>query len=470
MQATFSEPGRRYPARLEGHLDRPSRWLWLIKWLLVIPHYIVLMFLWLAFVVSAVAAFVAVLFTGRYPRSLFDLNVGVIRWSWRVGFYAFAANGTDRYPPFTLRDVADYPARVEIDYPVQQRRGFPLIGWWLAGLPQYIVAGVFIGSGGAAGWTASTRSWGGATWFGLIGLLVFVAVLVLLVRGEYPRSIFDFVLGLNRWVLRVVAYAAVMTPEYPPFRVDPGEDEPGGTLTVSPPRSSTGEGRNAGPVGRSAVSWGPGRVAAVVLAGFGLLIALAAVAAGAAGLVLDRTQRDSSGYLMTPSRAYSTGTFALVSASYRGGTSNDWFVARDLLGTVRVRVTASRPVFVGIAPESGVQAYLGGVARAEGAQFDARSADFRIRPGGSPSYPPARAHIWSASATGAGARTLSWTPQAGNWRIVVMNAAGTGDVSAHVSIGARLPHLLAIAIAVLGFGVLLLVVSGGGLYAAVRRS
>ena len=469
MHATISGPVHVYPARLEGHLDRPSRWLWLIKWLLVIPHYVVLAFLWLAFGFSAVGSFVVVLFTGRYPRSLFDFNVGVIRWSWRVGFYAFAANGTDRYPPFTLHDVADYPARVEIDYPVQQRKGFPLIGWWLAGLPQYIVSGVFIGGGGAAGWTASTRSWGGATWFGLIGLLVFVAVLVLLVRGEYPRSIFDFVLGLNRWVLRAVAYAAVLTPEYPPFRLDPGEDEPGGTLTVPSARSSADQSRDAGPVDRPGAPWGPGRVAAVVLTSLGLLIGLAAAGAGTAGLVWDRTQRDSSGYLMTPSRAYSTSTFALISASYRGGTSDGWFVARDLLGTVRVRVAASRPVFVGIAAEGAVQTYLGSVARAEGTRFDARSADFRIQQGGSPSYPPGRARIWSASATGAGTRTVSWTPQAGNWRIVVMNATGAGDVSANVSIGARFPHLLAIAVAVLGLGTLMLLVSGGGLYAAVRR-
>jgi len=470
MQATFSPPLSSYPVHVEGHLEHPSRGLWLIKWLLVIPHYIVLAFLWIGFCVSACIAFLVVLFTGRYPRSLFEFNVGVVRWTWRVGFYAFSANGTDRYPPFTLGDVADYPARLAIDYPQHQRRGLPLIGWWLAGIPQYLIAGVFAG-GGAIAWSWSDHSWRGPTFAGLISLLVFVSVLMLLFRGEYPRSIFDFILGLNRWVLRVLAYAAVMTPEYPPFRIDAGETEPGSFAVTAPTPPGPSEAAASAPdrAGFPATErWGPGRITALALASILGLISLGLLAAGGAGIVLDQTQRDSSGYLMTSSSPYSTSTYALVSGSYRGGTSGDWFVNRELIGTVELRVTSTRPVFIGIGPENAVNRYLTGVAQARGASFTTRSTDFRVYPGAAPTSRPSTQRFWSASTTGSGTQTITWKPQPGNWRIVLMNANGSPSVNADVRIGARMPKLLTIGIVAASVGLVLLMIVGGSVYLAVR--
>ena len=215
-----------YPVRIEGELDpNVGRWLWLVKWLLAIPHYIVLAFLWLTLLVLTVVAFFAILFTGRYPRGIFDFNLGVLRWTWRVAFYSYAALGTDRYPPFTLDDVADYPARLHVEYPERLSRGLVLVKWWLLAIPHYIVVGILLGGGSYAASQVDDRVWSLGFETGLIGVLVLFAGVALLFTTRYPRGLFDFVLGLDRWVARVAAYVFLMRDEYPPFRLDQGGSE-----------------------------------------------------------------------------------------------------------------------------------------------------------------------------------------------------------------------------------------------------
>ena len=215
-----------YPLQVEGRLeDQLSRWLWLVKWVLVIPHFVVLVALWIAFVVVTVVAFFAILFTGRHPRAIFDFKVGVMRWSWRVSFYSYNALGTDRYPPFTLAEVPDYPAQLHVEYPQELSRGLVLVKWWLLALPHYIVVAVFAG-GAWAGFNAANDHGGWTSGGGLTLLLVLIAGVVLLFTGRYPKGIFDFVMGMNRWVYRVAAYATLMTDVYPPFRLDSGSEEP----------------------------------------------------------------------------------------------------------------------------------------------------------------------------------------------------------------------------------------------------
>lgn len=118
-----------------------SRWLWLVKWFLAIPQYLVLAFLWLGFVAVSVAAFFAILFTGRYPRTLFDFNVGVLRRTWRFTCYTYGALATDRYPPFSLGAEPNYPATLDIAYPEHLSRGLVVVKWWLLAIPQYLIVG-----------------------------------------------------------------------------------------------------------------------------------------------------------------------------------------------------------------------------------------------------------------------------------------------------------------------------------------
>ncbi len=437
-----------YPVRVDAHLDTPlSRWLWLVKWLLAIPHYVVLAFLWLAFVVLSVAAMVAIVITGRYPRSIFDFNVGVLRWTWRVGYYASSALGTDHYPPFTLEERADYPAHLEVDYPEHLSRGLALVKWWLLAIPHYLLVGLFV-SGVA--WTVDTQRDVPQTWsMGLIGLLVVIAGVALLFTGRYPQTIFDLVLGLNRWVLRVSAYAALMTDVYPPFRLDQGGDDPGRLATRSVAGDVATPGGPAPAVGTPAGvappppahPWTAGRVVAAVIGSL-LLVGAVFTGLGAGAVAIAQGARNDDGFLMTPTQSYATDSHALVTdgAELTTDTNGDWAL-RELFGDARVTATAGAvPVFVGIASTADVDAYLDGASRAVISQPGSDDPP-TVTGSGEPGVTPTATDIWVAQATGPGTQELVWPVESGDWTVVVMNADASAGVDTQLSVGATVPAL-----------------------------
>ena len=457
-----------YPVRVDASLDAPlSRWLWMVKWVLVIPHYIVLAFLWLAFVVLSAVAWVAILVTGRYPRGIFEFNVGVLRWTWRVQYYAIGAFGTDKYPPFTLADDPSYPARLEVEYPGRLSRGLALVKWWLLAIPQYIIIAVFTGGGSWLGWQLDNRggSWGSA---GLIGLLAVIAAVVLAVTGRYPEQIFDFVLGLDRWVLRVAAYAGLMTDRYPPFRLDMGGHDPG-TLTLPPAQAArldagTG-GPPHGPAGRP--GWTTARIISVVAGALAGLMSLGLLGAGGTALWA-QTQRHG-GYVNLGTASYATSGYAIASdALQMHMASGGWDGASALVGTVRIQVTPaadSGPAFIGIAPAAAAQHYLSGVSYATVRGIQNHHGTYTEHAGSAPAARPAAAGIWAARATGPGTQTLTWAVRSGDWMVVVMNADGSRPVTVQASAAATLPALPWIAaglliggLAVLAAGIVLIAV------------
>jgi Domain of unknown function (DUF4389) len=458
-----------YPVRVEGRLDSGlSRGMWLVKWLLIVPHVIVLIGLWIAFSFASVGAFFAILFTGRYPRGLFDFNVGVLRWTWRVAFYAFAANGTDRYPPFSLH-AEDYPASLSVEYPERLSRGLALVKCWLLAIPHYLVVGLFIGGGFVVGQAAGHGRIGMLS--GLVGILVLIAVVKLLFTGSYPRSVFDFVMGMDRWVLRVAAYAALMTDVYPPFRLDQGPDEPGAAVaSEAAPEAGTG--------GRSSTS-------GIVMTVFGSLGLLASVGLLAGGGVLtwaDQTQRDSGGYLMSPSTRLSSEAYALTAGYQRTSDALEmkaladihgpsWLFAKDRLGTLRIDVRRSgdpRRLFVGITRAASGQRYLRSADYTTLTGFSGRTPSYVAHPGLPPASPGAQG-IWAAKATGAREVTVSWPVQKGAWSIVVMNADGSRGVSVDARLGSRLDFIGPLGIGLMVAGIVSAVGAGLLTTFGVRR-
>ena len=454
-----------YPVRVEARLsDDLSRWLWLVKWVLVIPHYFVLTFLWLAFFAMSVAAFFAILFTGRYPRAIFDFNVGVLRWSWRVAYYAYGALGTDRYPPFTLDDVPDYPAHLEVAYPQKLSRGLVLVKWWLLAIPHYIIVGLLVGGT----WVAFRGDQWQIMGFGLIGILTLVAGFMLAFTGRYPTQLFDLLLGFNRWVIRVAAYAGLMTDAYPPFRLDTGGNEPGATVTMPPPTDGESppsapiesEGAVRATVERPSQGWTAGPLLALIIGCLVALTSLGGLVGGGLALWADTTQRDQ-GFVTTPVGELDTDAYAVISEGIEihADEGPDWVLPRAILGDARVRVTGDTPIFVGIAPTSDVERYLRGVSYAMVSDLGIHDGhNLPARVGGAPQAEPSAQDFWVASSAGKGTQSIRWAVSNGEWSVVVMNPDSSRGLAFEGDVGAEVPVLREIAIGLLiGGGVLLLV-------------
>lgn len=441
-----------YPVHVEATLEPGmSRWLWLVKWLLAIPHFVLLFFLWVAFAVVSIIALFAILLTGRYPPRLFEFNVGVLRWTWRVSYYTYGALGTDRYPPFSLADVPAYPAHLDVDYPAHLSRGLVLVKWWLLAIPHYLVVGIFAGGGTWALWQ-TTDSTGGAP--GLIGLMVLIAAVVLAFTGRYPQQIFDFVLGMNRWALRVAAYAALMTDTYPPFRLDMGGHEVGGTVTVTAP-ATTAPAAVEPPTTTRRGGWTAGRVVSLVIGSLTGLVALTFIAAGGVATWATNTQRDAAGYLTSDTRSFATSSYAVTSDGVDLGRATDLVTPGDVLGTVRLRATAidsTKNVFVGVAPQAAVDSYLAGVDHIVVTDWANGHTRQELPAGRAPTSAPAAADIWIAKASGPGTQTLTWRPISGHWVVVVMNANGAAGVSVTADVAATVPDLAWIAVGLFAAG------------------
>jgi Domain of unknown function (DUF4389) len=293
---------------------------------------------------------------------------------------------------------------------------------------------------------------------------VLIAVVALLFTGRYPDGIFDLVLGLNRWVLRVAAYALLMTDRYPPFRLNLGPTDGPTALAVSDPAPTAAQAETG--------AWGPGRILALIGGGLAGLIGLALLAASAVSVITDQTQRDSRGYVMSATETLSTTTYAIASERVDTGIGGrDVWLARDILGTVRIRTHSGEPVFIGIARSDDVSRYLAGVRHEEARNLTGTGrTSYVLKPGKQAPGPPAAQRFWVASTQGRGDQSLTWKVRDGSWRLVVMNAVGTPRVSADISVGARLPHLLAYAGGLLGAAVLLLAAAGALVYLGARRS
>jgi len=209
--ATAESSGADYPVRLEVvRPDMQSRITnfplgigTFIRFILAIPHLIIIYFLQIvANIVYFIACF-GILFTGRYPQGLYNFYVGYMRWNANITGYLVSAY--DKYPPFSLDMQPAYPLALSVDYPQELNRilNFPIfIGYLIKAIlliPHYIIL-----------------------MFLVIAAMVvlFIAQFAILFTGSFPEGMHRFMIGVGRWSIRITAYNVALTDKYPPFSLN----------------------------------------------------------------------------------------------------------------------------------------------------------------------------------------------------------------------------------------------------------
>lgn len=217
------------------------------------------------------------------------------------------------------------------------------------------------------------------------------------------------------------------------------------------------------------------RIALTIVGAVAALLAVLALVGGGALVAVNQTQRDGDGFYASDAKTLTTPTNALVSDNLDFGTDTpDWLFRKGRLGTIRVTATGTpgKPIFVGVARESQVDAYLRGVAHDEITDFEFRpfSVTSTRRPGTATPAAPTTESFWATTASGTGRQTATWTVREGSWGVVVMNADGTPGVGTDVSVGAKAGFLLWLGVGLLTAGVILGIGGGALIFLGARTA
>jgi len=192
--------GSDYPVDFQAEYPEGgiARWRALFQGFLLIPHWFVLLFVLIAAYFALIGAFFAILFTGKYPRGIFNFLAGSVHWTNRVTGYQYWM--TERYPPFSLDPAPDYPVRTRIDYPEEGIARWRVLVHWLLAIPHFIVISFL---------------------FLAEYVVIVITFFSILFTRKWPRSMFDFTVGIIRWRTRANAYGYLwMTEQYPPFSLE----------------------------------------------------------------------------------------------------------------------------------------------------------------------------------------------------------------------------------------------------------